>query len=67
MKKKGGNTRLNPSIGMLRDIIEFLRIVNVKPTNGIFTWNNKYVEKSYKKEIRYILILLLLDGRQLVD
>ncbi|XP_059066340.1 uncharacterized protein LOC131061549 [Cryptomeria japonica] len=40
-EKRGGNTRLDPSSFLLRDNISALNLVDIKPSNGRFTWNNR--------------------------
>ena len=39
-EKRGGISQLGPS-SMLRDNISSLNLIDVKPSSGIFTWNNK--------------------------
>ena len=41
MEKQGGNPRLDPSAGLLRSNIERLRVMDIIPSNGLFTWNNR--------------------------
>ncbi|XP_057871389.2 uncharacterized protein LOC131077832 [Cryptomeria japonica] len=40
-EKRGGLARLDPSSLLLRDNIGLLNLVDVKPINGVFTWNNR--------------------------
>lgn len=40
-EKCGGIARLDPSANLFRDMIYSLKLINVKPNNGIFTWNNR--------------------------
>lgn len=37
---RGGNAHLEPSSGILQDNVALMRLVDIKPTNGFFTWNN---------------------------
>ena len=45
-EKRGGNARLEPSAMLFRDNISSLNLVDIKPSNGQFTWNNKRVGDS---------------------
>ncbi|XP_059077196.1 uncharacterized protein LOC131876295 [Cryptomeria japonica] len=40
-EKRGGLARLDPSANLLRNMIGSLNLIDVKPTNGVFTWNNR--------------------------
>lgn len=40
-EKRGGVVRLEHSSKLLRDNIDLLNLVNIKPSNGMFTWNNR--------------------------
>ena len=40
-EKCGGVARLDPSTNLLRDMIDSLKLIDVKPNNGVFTWNNR--------------------------
>ena len=40
-EKRGGVARLDQSSNLLRDMIGALFLIDVKPTNGVFTWNNR--------------------------
>jgi exonuclease III len=40
-EKRGGIARLDPSSNLLRDMIGLLNLIDVKTSNGIFTWNNR--------------------------
>lgn len=40
-EKRGGNPKLDPSAGLLRSNIESLRVVDITPSNGLYTWNNR--------------------------
>ena len=40
-EKWGGHGRLEPSALLLQDNINFLNLVDIKPINGQFTWNNR--------------------------
>ena len=40
-EKRGGVARLDPSTTLLKDMIDSLNLIDVKPTNGVFTWNNR--------------------------
>ncbi|XP_059066210.1 uncharacterized protein LOC131857552 [Cryptomeria japonica] len=42
-EKRGGSGRLEPSAFLLRDSINSLNLVDIKPSNGQFTWNNRRV------------------------
>ena len=39
-EKWGGLARLDPSSNLIRDMIGSLNLIDVKPNNGVFTWNN---------------------------
>ena len=39
--KKGGIRKLNPISEYLNEVIANLEMVDVRMTNGTFTWNNK--------------------------
>ena len=41
LEERGGIARLRPSSSMLRDNIGSLKLIDVKPGSGIFTWNNR--------------------------
>ena len=40
-EKQGGTGRLEPSALLLQDNINSLNLVDIKPINGQFTWNNR--------------------------
>ncbi|XP_057862719.1 uncharacterized protein LOC131071037 [Cryptomeria japonica] len=40
-EKRGGLARLDPSANLFRNMISSLNLIDVKPTNGVFTWNNR--------------------------
>ena len=40
-EKQGGLARLDPSSNLLRSMIGSLNLIDVKTSNGIFTWNNR--------------------------
>ena len=40
-EKRGGLARLGPSSVLLRQNIDLLHLSDVKPLNGLFTWNNR--------------------------
>ena len=40
-KKKGGIRKLNPISEYFNEVIANLELVDVRTTNGTFTWNNK--------------------------
>ena len=40
-EKQGGLARLDPSSNFLRSMIGSLNLIDVKTSNGIFTWNNR--------------------------
>ena len=42
-EKWGANARLEPSFALLRDNMTTLNLVDIKPSNGHFTWNNRRV------------------------
>jgi len=42
-EKRGGLARLGPSSELLRQNIDLLHLSDVKPLNGLFTWNNQRV------------------------
>jgi hypothetical protein len=42
-EKWGGTVRLEPSFVLFRDNILALNLVDIKPSNGKFTWNNRRV------------------------
>ncbi|XP_059064615.1 uncharacterized protein LOC131856729 [Cryptomeria japonica] len=41
-EKRGGLPRLGPSSDMFRTNVDSLALMDVKPSNGIFTWNNRW-------------------------
>lgn len=45
-KKWGGNARLEPTSLFLQDNISTLNLVDIKPSNGQFTWNNRSMGDS---------------------
>ena len=45
-EKWGGIARLEPSSVLLRDNISALNLVDIKPSNGQFTWNNRRIGDS---------------------
>ncbi|XP_059076969.1 uncharacterized protein LOC131876167 [Cryptomeria japonica] len=42
-EKRGGSGRLEPSALLLRDSINSLNLIDIKPSKGQFTWNNHRV------------------------
>ncbi|XP_057868067.2 uncharacterized protein LOC131075253 [Cryptomeria japonica] len=40
-EKRGGLPRLGPASDMFRTNVDSLALMDVKPSNGIFTWNNR--------------------------
>ena len=42
-EKRGGNARLEPSSIFLWDNMSALNLMDIKPSNGQFTWNNRRV------------------------
>ena len=40
-EKKGGIHQINPISEMFNEVIDNLNLVDVRTTNGNFTWNNK--------------------------
>ena len=40
-EKKCGIQNLNPASAHFNDLIEDLNLIDVRTSNGIFTWNNK--------------------------
>ncbi|XP_057836070.2 uncharacterized protein LOC131046358 [Cryptomeria japonica] len=40
-EKRGGLPRLGPAADMFRTNVDSLALMDVKPSNGIFTWNNR--------------------------
>ena len=40
-EKRGGVARLDPCTNIFRAMIDSLNLIDVKPTNGVFTWNNR--------------------------
>lgn len=42
-EKRGGTARLEASALLLQDNISALRLVDIKPGNGLFTWNNRRI------------------------
>ncbi|XP_057859366.2 uncharacterized protein LOC131068203 [Cryptomeria japonica] len=55
-EKSGGLVRLDLASNLLRDNIGFLNLIDVKPTNGVFTWNNRRsgVEAISKRLDRFL-------------
>lgn len=45
-EKRGGIPRLDPSALLFRDSISELNLINVFPSNGRFTWNNRRIGES---------------------
>lgn len=39
-EKRGGLAQLGPSFDLFRENVDSLNLVDIKPSNGIFTWNN---------------------------
>jgi len=40
-EKKGGLNKLDPSSTVFRDNISGLNLVDIMPSNGLFTWSNR--------------------------
>ena len=40
-EKQGGLARLGPSSALLRQHIAVLQLSDIKPSNGLYTWNNR--------------------------
>jgi len=40
-EKRGGLPRLGPASDLFRVNVDSFSLVDVKPSNGIFTWNNR--------------------------
>lgn len=49
-EKRGGIARLEPSALLLCDNIDALNLVDIKPSNGKYTWNNHKVGEYYVAE-----------------
>ncbi|XP_059076915.1 uncharacterized protein LOC131876138 [Cryptomeria japonica] len=49
-EKKGGVVRLEPSSVLFQDSISRLQLVDIKPSNGVFTWNNRRVGENWIAE-----------------
>ena len=40
-EKRGGWARLGPASNLFQTQVDVLSIIDVKPSNGVFTWNNR--------------------------
>ena len=40
-EKRGGLAKIDQSSNLFRDMISSLFLIDVKPNNGVFTWNNR--------------------------
>lgn len=45
-KKRGGIAKLEPYALLFRDSISYLNIIDIQPSNGHFTWNNRIICES---------------------
>lgn len=50
-EKFGGTYHTNPSRDALETIMEQNKLINIPPSNGKYTWNNKRVGKNNVNEI----------------
>ena len=56
-QKGGGVARLHPSANLIKDMIDSLNLIDVKPTNGVFTWNNRsYGVEAISKRLDRFLV-----------
>ena len=42
-EKKGGTRKLDPTAERFSNLIHQLKLVDIRTTNGLFTWNNKRI------------------------
>jgi len=64
-EKRGGICQLNSHSRLFGDIIETLHLVDIRASNGIFTWNNKWTrDRSIEAHLDRFLISksLILGG-----
>ena len=40
-EKRGGWARLGPTSNLFQAQVDVLFVIDVKPSNGVFTWNNR--------------------------
>ena len=64
-EKRGGLARLDQSSNLLRDMIGLLFLIDVKPNNGVFTWNNRRCggEAISERLDRFLISCYWMDNR----
>lgn len=75
-EKRGGNVRLDSASTLLKENIALLNLVDIKPGNGLFTWNNRrcgeaaiserldrFMVSSFWMGDRWVTSSEILDGR----
>ena len=64
-EKCGGIPRLDPSANLFRDMIDSLKLIDVKPNNGVFTWNNRRcgVEAISERLDRFLVSCYWMNSR----
>ena len=64
-EKHGEVARLDPFANLFRDMIDSLNLIDVKPTNGVFTWNNRRCgAEAISETVGRFFFFLLLDEQQ---
>ena len=62
-EKRGGNARLEPSSTFLRYNISALNLVDIKPSNGHFTKNNRRVgDKGIVERLDRFMVSYFWEG-----
>ena len=64
-EKRGGLPRLDQSSNLLREMIGSLVLIDVKPNNGVFTWNNRRCggEAISERLDRFLVSCYWMDNR----
>ena len=56
-EKRGGLAKLDQLSNLFRDMISSLFLIDVKPNNGVFTWNNRRCgDKAISKRLDRLLV-----------
>ena len=60
---------MDPSTHLFRALIDSLHLIDVKPTNGVFTWNNRRcgVEAISKRLDRFLVSCYWMDNRLITN
>ena len=68
-EKPGGIAQLDPCAHLFRAMIDSLHLIDVNPTNGIFTWNNRRygVEAISERLDRFLVSCYWLNNKLITN